>query len=97
MKDKTEMQLLLQSMRDNCSNTGTDSNYQMLLLRDGMLFSLLWQLVFGGCSAGAPTLNHVVLPTSESAVPHQVPDAKLQAAAVLNLLPDTTKNKQGGH
>ena len=40
---EAEMQLLLQSMQQTCNSRSTDPHRQMLLLRDGMLFSLLWQ------------------------------------------------------
>jgi len=42
-------------------------------------------------------LDNIVLPTGENAVPYLVPESRLQAGAVLHLLPDTTKNKKGGH
>jgi len=41
-------------------------------------------------------LDNIVLPTGENAVPYLVPESRLQAGAVLHLLPDTTKNKKGG-
>ena len=93
---EAEMQLLLQSMHQACS-ISTDPQQQLLLLRDGMLFSLLWQSCFRGFNAGALRLDNIVLPTGENAVPYLVPQLKLQAGAVLHLLPDTTKNKKGGH
>ena len=40
---EAEMQLLLQSMLNQCNSSSTDTHAQLLLLRDGMLFSLLWQ------------------------------------------------------
>jgi len=38
---EAEMQLLLQSMPQTCNSSSTDPHQQMLLLQDGMLFSLL--------------------------------------------------------
>ena len=96
---EAEMQLLLQSMHRACTSTSTstDPQQQLLLLRDGMLFSLLWQSCFRGFNAGALRLDNIVLPIGENAVPYLVPQLKLQAGAVLHLLPDTTKIKKGGH
>ena len=42
-------------------------------------------------------LDNIVLPIEQNAVAFLVPDMKLQAGAVLHMLPDTTKNKKGGH
>jgi len=84
-------------MHNSYSSTSTDPNQQILLLRDGMLFSLLWQSCLSSVNAGALRLDNIVMPTGESAVPHLVPDLKLQAGAVLHLLPDTTKNMKSGH
>ena len=61
-----------------------------------MLFSVLRQSCFKGFNAGALRLDHIALPTGENAVPYLVPQLKLQAGAVLHLLPDTTKDKKGG-
>ena len=94
---KPKMLCLLQSMATTCSSSNTDQHQQLLLLRDGMLFSLLWQSYFRGFNAGALRLENIVLPTGESAVPYLVPEMKLLAGAILHLLPDTTKNKKGGH
>ncbi len=94
---EVEMQLLLQSMHNSYSSTSTNPHQQMLLLRDGMLFSLLWQSCLKGFNAGALRLDNIMLPTGESAVPSLVPEPKLQAGAVLHLLPDPTKYKKGGH
>ena len=40
-------------------------------------------------------MDNIVLPTGEN-VPYPMPELRLQAGAVLHLLPDTTKNKKGG-
>jgi hypothetical protein len=93
---EVEMQLLLQSMHKTCNSSSRDPHQHMLPLRDGMLFSLLWQSCLRGFNAGALRLDNVVLPTGENAVPYLVPELRLQAGAVLHLLPDTTKNKKGG-
>jgi len=92
-----EMQLLLQSMHKSCNNSSTNPHQHMLLLQDGeMLFSLLWQSCLRGFNAGALRLDNVVLLSGENAVPYLVPELRLQAGAVLHLLPDITKNKKGG-
>lgn len=91
---------LLQSMANTWSSSNTDQQ-QQLLLRNGMLFSLLWQSCFRGFNAGAMRLENIVLPTGDGAVPHLVPQVKLccraMCRAILHLLPDTTTNKKGGH
>ena len=60
---EAEMQLLLQSMNQTCNSSSTDPHQQMLLLQDGMLFSLLWQSCLKGFNAGALKLDNIVLPT----------------------------------
>ena len=94
---ESEIQLLLQSMLNACSNSSKDQHQQMLLLRNGMLFSLLWQSCFRGFNAEALRLDNIVLPSGESALPYLMPATVLQAGAVLRLLPDQTKDKKGGH
>jgi len=87
---EVEMQLLLQSMHKTCNSSSRDPHQHMLPLRDGMLFSLLWQSCLRGFNAGALRLDNVVLPTGENAVPYLVPELRLQAGAVLHLLvPDS--------
>ena len=89
------MQVPVQSMHHTCNSSSTDPHQQMLLLRDGMLSSLLWQSCLRGSNAVALRLDNIVLPTGGNAVPYLVPELRLQAGAVLHLLPDTTKNKEG--
>ena len=75
-----------------------DHQHQLLpVLRDGMLFSLLWQSCFRGHNAGAVRLDNIRMPTGESAVPDLIPISKLQDGSVLHLFPDTTNNKKGGY
>ena len=93
---EAEMHTLLESMHRTCSSN-MDQHQLLLVLRDGLLFSLLWQTCFRGSNAGALRLDNIRLPTRESAVPYLTPLRKLQAGSVLHLLPDTTKNKKGGH
>jgi len=88
---EVEMQLLLQSMHKTCNSSSTDPHQHMLLMRDGMLFSLLWQSCLRGFNAGALRLDNVVLPTGENTVPYLVPELRPQAGAVLHLLSDSTK------
>ena len=54
-----EMQLLLQSVHKTCNSISTASHQHMLLLREGMLFSLLWQSCFRGLNAGGLRLDNV--------------------------------------
>ena len=58
---EAEMQVLLQGMHQTCNSSSTDPHQQMVLLRDGMLFSLLWQscLRVEGCwNSGASMQLH---------------------------------------
>ncbi|DBB13186.1 TPA: hypothetical protein ACH3X3_004934 [Trebouxia sp. C0006] len=89
------MKLLLQSMHETCNSSSTYPHQQMLLLRDGMLFSLLWQSCVRGFNADALRLDSVVLPIGENAIS----DARVQAAGWCSaaLAADTTKNKKRGH
>ncbi len=60
-------------MHKTCKNSSTDPHQQMLVLQDGMLFILLWQLCLRGFNADALRLTSIVLPTIENAVPYVVP------------------------
>ena len=91
--DETQMQALLESMQSECSDT-MDQHQLLLVLKDGMLCSLLWQSCFRGLNAGALRLDPIWLPTGESAVLHLIPVSNLQAGSVLHLFPDITKNKK---
>ena len=91
---EAEMQLLLQSMHQACNSTSTDPQQQLLLLRDACCSASYGSHASGGSGdAEALRLDNIVLPTGGNAVPYLVPQLKLQAGAVLHLLPDTTKNK----
>ena len=85
------MQLLLQSMHQACNSTRPTTTVAAATRWHAMA------VLLQGFTAGALRLDNIVLPTGESAVPYLVPQVKLQAGAVLHLLPDTTKNKKGGH
>ena len=89
---QAEMHALLNQM---LSST-TDTAQQLLLVRDGLLFSILWQTRYRAFNAGGVRLANTVLPTGGNAVPYLVPN-KLQPGAILHLVPDTTKNRKGGH
>ena len=72
-------------MLNACVNHNTDQHQQMLLLRDAMLFSLLWQSYLRGFSAVALRLDNIVLPNGESALPNRIlmPTTVLSAGAML--------------
>ena len=91
---KDKMHILLSSMQQMLSHT-TDAAQQLLIVRDGLLFSILWQTCYRGFNAGGVRLENIVLPGG-SVLPYLMPN-KLPCGAVLHLLPDTTKNKKGGH
>ena len=93
---EAEMHLLLSSMEQQYHSC-TDQSQRLLLLRDALLFSLLWQTCFRGFDAGALRLINIVVQTGGSAVAYPVPALTLAAGANLHLLPDYTKTKKGGH
>jgi len=70
---------------------------QLLLPRDGLPFSILWQTCFRSFNAGSLRLDNMTLPTGRNAVTYLYPTIKLPIGAILHLLPDTAKNKKGGH
>ena len=59
---KGEMHTLLSSMQQMLSHT-TDSAQQLLIVRDGLLLSILWQTCYRGFNAGGIRLDNIVLPT----------------------------------
>ena len=70
---------------------------RLLLIRDGLIISMLWQSSFRGFNVGALRLSNIVTPTNSPAIPYIVPEVTLQPGAQLYLLPDVTKNRKGGH
>ena len=63
----------------------------LLLLRDGLLFSLLWQTCFRRFNAGGLRLGNITLPTGAIAVFYLVPTMKLPNG--VQLLLDTTNSQ----
>ena len=55
-----EMEMLLCSLRDK-HHSMTGSTESLLLLRDGLLLSLLWQTCFRGFHAGSLRLDNILL------------------------------------
>ena len=94
LEEAEMIQLLQRLYLQQQSKTGKD---QLLLLRDGFIFSLLWQSSFRGFNAGGMRLQNIVLPTGGTAIPFLFPQVQLPPGAQLHLLPDVTKNKKGGH
>ena len=90
-----EMHTMLSSMFQLLIKS-TDQAEQLLLARDGLLFSILWQTCYRGFDAGGVRLENIVLPIRGSSLPYLIPN-KLPAGSILHLLPDTNKNKKGGH
>lgn len=76
------------------SLTGKD---KLLLIRDGLLISMLWQSCFTGSNVGERTLENMRTPTNSPVVSFLVPQLKLQPNSQLHIQPDVTKNRQGGH
>ncbi|KAL0036933.1 hypothetical protein WJX77_005762 [Trebouxia sp. C0004] len=93
--EETEMLQLLERM---CSDlTAAPLQEQLLLIRDGLVFSLLWQTCFRGFNVGGVRLDNLVLPTGGCALPYLLPQLGMKAGAKLHLKPDHSKNKKGGH
>lgn len=88
------LELLQHTCFDLCS---APKEEQLLLVRDGLNFSLLWQSSFRGFKAGAVRLDNLLLPTGGSAVPYSLPQLGMTAGAKLHVKPDCTKNQKGGH
>ena len=89
-----EMHPLLTSMHDMLSHT-VDTAQKLALVRDGLLFNILWQTCYRGFSAGGVTVDNKVTTTGGSALADLVPN-QLPAGAMLHPLPDATKNKRRG-
>ena len=85
---EAEMTQLLSSMAQRYD--GSADHEQLLLLRDGLLFSMLWQTCFRGSNAGAVRLSNFTLPAGGSALPYLYPSVQLASGAQLHILPDTT-------
>lgn len=68
----------------------------LLLVKDGLLFTLLGQPCFRGFYAGNVRLDNLVLPMAGSAVPPLLPCLGMGAGAKLHVKPDCTKNKTRG-
>ena len=51
----------------------TDQAEQVLLARDGLLFSILWQTCYRGFNAGGVRLENIVLPTGGTSLPNLIP------------------------
>ena len=91
LEEADMIQLLQQLCFQQQTLTGID---QLLLLRDGFIFSLLWQSCFRGFNAEGIRLKNIVLPTEGSAIPscshrysyHQEPNYTL-----FQILPRTRK------
>ena len=60
---------MLNLCNSSSSDLDLDTHEQLLLLRDGMLFSLLWKSCFRGFNAGSLRLDNILLPDGASAVP----------------------------
>ena len=80
-----EMEMLLCSLHDK-HHSMTGSTESLLLLRDGLVLSLLWQTCFRGFNAGGHRLDNILLPTGDS--------AQLGKGAKLHLLPNSTKTRK---
>ena len=57
---EAEIHTMLSSIKHMLDQTA--SHEQQLLLRDDLLFSILWQTCFRGCNAGSIRLDNIALP-----------------------------------
>ena len=73
------------------------SKDKLLLVSDGLLISMLWQLCFRGFNVGDLRLEHIKTPTNSPAIPCNVPQLVLQPNCQLHIHPDVTKNRKGGY
>ena len=87
---ESEMLQLLE--RICCDMQSAHTEEQLLLVRDGLILSLLWQSCFRGFNAGSVRLGNM-LPTGGSANPYLLPQLGLRAGAKVLVIPDCTKNK----
>ena len=69
---------------------------RLLLIRDGLLISMLWQSCFRGFNVGELRLENIRTPTNSPAIPFIVPKLVLQPNSKLHIHPDVTKNRKGG-
>ena len=76
---------------------GTAGHTRLLLIRDGLLISMLWQSCFRGFNVGDLRLDNIRTPTNSPAIPFLAPKLLLQPNSQLHLHPDTTKNRKGGY
>ena len=90
-KIRTLLQHLLQQQQHS-----TEAD-KLLLIRDGLIISMLWQSCFRGFNVGALRLSNIKAPTNSPATPFIIPQLTLQPGAQLHLFPDITKNRKGGH
>ena len=90
-KIKTLLEHLLQAQQHS---TETD---KLLLIRDGLIISMLWQSCFRGFNVGGLRLSNIKTPTNSPATPFIIPQLTLQPGAQLHLFPDVTKNRKGGY
>ena len=86
--------LLQLLMHQQQNSSGTD---KLLLIRDGLTVSLLWQSCFTGFNVGSLRPGNIQTPTGSPAVQFITPEVTLQAGAQLYLYPDVTINRKGGH
>lgn len=86
--------LLRHLLHQQQQSTGVD---KLLLIRDGLTISMLWQSCFRGFNVGGLRLSNIKTPTNSPAIPFIIPELTLQAGAQLYLYPDVTKNRKGGH
>ena len=70
---------------------------KLLLIRDGLIISMLWQSCFRSFNVGGLRLSNIKTPTNTPATPFITPQPTLQPRAQLHLFPDVTKNRKGGH
>ena len=64
---------------------------QLLLLRDGLIISMLWQTCFRGFNVGDIRLENIRTSTNSPAIPFLVPQIVLQPNSQSHIHPDVTR------
>ena len=94
LTEEDMIQLLQHLHSQQATSSGTP---QLLLIRDGLALSILWQGTVRGFNAGGIRLENIRLPTNDPALPFLVTAVQLPANAKIHLMLDRTKNKKGGY
>ena len=79
-----------------CKQQTLTGKHRLLLIRDGLVISMLWQSCFRGFNVRELRLENIRTPTNSPAILFIVPKLVLQPNSRLHIHPDVTKNRKGG-